>query len=74
MSNPFEGESSEYYVVVNPEGQHALWPAHLDVPPGWDTVHGPALRASCATYVETHWTDMRPRSLVRMMDQPDSAR
>lgn len=68
MSNPFDDENSEYYVVVNQERQHALWPAHLDVPAGWDVVHGAADRRSCATYVEENWTDMRPRSLAEAMD------
>lgn len=64
VSNPFDDESSRYHVVVNAEGQHSLWPAHLDVPAGWDAVHGVADRAACVAYIEENWTDMRPKSLV----------
>jgi MbtH protein len=67
-SNPFEDEDGTYLVLVNDEGQHSLWPEFIDVPPGWTTAHGPDTRAACLEYVETHWTDMRPRSLAAEMD------
>ncbi|MET8560130.1 MbtH family protein [Streptomyces flaveolus] len=70
MSNPFDDTDGSYLVLCNEEGQHSLWPADLDVPGGWSTVHGPTGHASCVEYVEEHWVDMRPRSLVAAMDQP----
>ncbi|GGX36948.1 protein mbtH [Streptomyces malachitofuscus] len=68
MSNPFEDADGVYLVLVNDENQHSLWPEFADVPDGWRTVHGPADRQECLEYVETHWTDMRPRSLAEAMD------
>lgn len=62
-TNPFEDDAGRYLVVVNEEEQHALWPADLDVPRGWRTVLGPAPRPDCLTYIEEHWTDMRPASI-----------
>ena len=67
MSNPFEDPEGVYTVLVNDENQHSLWPDFVDVPAGWRVVHGPASRQSCLEYVETHWTDMRPRSLAESM-------
>ncbi|MDT0410853.1 MULTISPECIES: MbtH family protein [unclassified Streptomyces] len=64
MSNPFENPDGQYSVLVNDENQHSLWPDFVDVPAGWRVVHGPAPRQECADYIETHWTDMRPKSLV----------
>ncbi|MER5428954.1 MbtH family protein [Streptomyces sp. NPDC002588] len=64
MSNPFENADGVYSVLVNDEGQHSLWPQFVDVPAGWQAVHGPAGRQECLDWVETHWTDMRPRSLA----------
>ncbi|GAA2489799.1 MbtH family protein [Streptomyces sp. NPDC059506] len=64
MSNPFENPDGTYLVLVNDEGQHSLWPSFADVPAGWTTVHGPDDRTACVAYVDTHWTDMRPKSLV----------
>jgi MbtH protein len=64
MTNPFEDEDASYLVLVNDENQHSLWPADLDVPDGWRQVFGAAPRPECLTYVEEHWTDMRPASLI----------
>lgn len=64
MTNPFEDNDGSYYVLVNDEGQHSLWPAFADVPAGWTKVHGPEARQSCLDYVEVHWTDLRPKSLI----------
>lgn len=67
MSNPFEDEDGVYHVVVNDENQHSLWPDFADVPAGWTVVFGAATRQSCLDYVESHWADMRPASLVVRM-------
>lgn len=63
-TNPFDDEDGTFHVLRNDEGQHSLWPTFAEVPAGWQVVHGPADRADCLEYVETHWTDLRPRSLV----------
>ncbi|MFC9699429.1 MULTISPECIES: MbtH family protein [unclassified Streptomyces] len=63
-TNPFENADAEYLVLVNHENQHSLWPADIEVPDGWNAVHGAASRQSCLDYVDTHWTDMRPASLI----------
>ncbi|KUN96933.1 MbtH family protein [Streptomyces caeruleatus] len=68
-TNPFDDDTLEHYVVVNDEGQHSLWPAFAEVPAGWTVVHGPAARQSCVDYVEEHWTDMRPKSLIQAMGE-----
>ena len=67
MTNPFEDENGTCLVLVNDEGQHSLWPAFLDVPEGWTTAYGEDTRQACLDYVETHWTDMRPKSLIEFM-------
>ncbi|WP_020380225.1 MbtH family protein [Nocardiopsis potens] len=67
MANPFEDPEGRFLVLVNDEGQHSLWPAFADVPQGWTTVHGEETRESCLRYIDEHWTDLRPRSLVEAM-------
>lgn len=69
MTNPFDDEDGNFYVLVNEEGQHSLWPTFADVPQGWSVVHGEADRQSCLDYVEENWTDMRPKSLILAMEQ-----
>ena len=68
MTNPFDVQSGTFSVLVNDEGQHCLWPAFADAPAGWNSAHGPTDRASCVDYVNSHWTDLRPRSLAEHMD------
>ncbi|MCU1647078.1 MAG: Protein MbtH [Nocardia sp.] len=67
MSNPFDDEDAQFYVLVNEEGQHSLWPVFATIPGGWTIAHGPAPRWACLEYVESHWTDMRPKSLADFM-------
>lgn len=63
MTNPFDDDTAEFTVLVNDEDQYSLWPHAVPVPAGWRVVHGPAPRDSCAEFVATNWTDMRPLSL-----------
>lgn len=62
-SNPFDDENGTFHVLVNDEEQHSLWPVFKDVPRGWRIVFGPAGRQEALDYVDTHWTDLRPKSL-----------
>ncbi|MFI6849617.1 MbtH family protein [Kitasatospora sp. NBC_00085] len=66
-TNPFEDDNASYYVLVNEENQHSLWPGFAEVPAGWTVVHGQESRESCLDYINTNWTDMRPKSLVEAM-------
>jgi len=68
MTNPFDVQDGTFSVLVNEEGQHSLWPDFADVPAGWTVVHGPADRDACAEYVNSHWTDLRPRSVAARLD------
>lgn len=72
MTNPFEDPDGTYLVLVNDEGQHSLWPSFVEVPAGWTVAHAESSRRSCLDYVNANWTDMRPVSLIRSMD--DDAR
>ncbi|MFC8988759.1 MbtH family protein [Streptomyces sp. NPDC056956] len=70
MANPFDDKDGTFFVLVNDEGQHSLWPSFTEIPNGWQSVHGAASRQDCLDYVEEHWTDMRPKSLVEVMEKP----
>jgi MbtH protein len=67
MASPFEDANATYLVLVNDEGQHSLWPDFAKIPDGWRLTHGPGSRQNCIGYIEKHWVDMRPRSLVKQM-------
>lgn len=68
MTNPFDDSNASFVVLINSENQHSLWPNFAEVPAGWQVVHGPDTRQACLDYVNTHWTDMRPKSLIEAMD------
>jgi uncharacterized protein YbdZ (MbtH family) len=61
--NPFDDDNGSFFVLVNDEEQHSLWPVFADVPAGWRVVYGEADRAACLDYIEQNWTDIRPKSL-----------
>jgi MbtH protein len=66
-TNPFDDESGTFYVLINDEEQHSLWPSFAAVPAGWRIVFGEQPRAACLAYIEENWTDLRPRSLREAM-------
>ncbi|MFJ9032824.1 MbtH family protein [Streptomyces sp. NPDC102274] len=68
MENPFDNDNGSFYVLVNHENQHSLWPTFANVPDGWTVVFGEDGRQACLDYVEKNWTDMRPASLIREME------
>jgi MbtH protein len=63
MTNPFDDEDASYLVLLNDEEQYSLWPARMDVPAGWRVVHSADTRRACLDFINSHWTDMRPKSL-----------
>lgn len=67
--NPFDDDNGSFFVLVNDEEQHSLWPSFADVPAGWTVVHGEAPRAECLEYIEKNWTDIRPKSLRERLAQ-----
>lgn len=66
-TNPFDDESSTFYVLVNDEEQHSLWPSFAGIPDGWRIVFGARERGECLAYIEKNWTDLRPKSLREAM-------
>jgi MbtH protein len=63
--NPFDDPDGSFFVLVNQEDQHSIWPARTPVPDGWRVVHGETDRQSCLDYIDEHWTDLRPLSARR---------
>ena len=68
MTNPFEDETAEFYVLVNDEGQYSLWPEFKEIPAGWNPVGARRSRKECLDWIEQNWTDMRPKSLIQAME------
>lgn len=66
--------SNETYVVlINHEEQYSLWPSAKSAPAGWTVVKTEATKDECLQFVEKNWTDMRPLSLRKAMEQSQVA-
>lgn len=62
-------DTTIYQVVVNVEEQYSIWPEYKEIPGGWKAVGPKGLKQECLDYIEKVWTDMRPLSLRRHMQQ-----
>jgi len=62
-------DTTTYQVVVNHEGQYSIWPADRESPLGWKTIGKSGLKADCLAYIKEVWTDMRPLSLRKRMEE-----
>lgn len=73
-----DAEDSEdttiYKVVVNHEEQYSIWPAGRENPLGWNDVGKSGTKDECLAYIKEVWTDMRPLSLRKKMEEEESAR
>jgi MbtH protein len=58
-----------YKVVVNHEEQYSIWPMDRENPLGWNEAGKSGLKAQCLEYIKEVWTDMRPLSLRRKMNE-----
>jgi MbtH protein len=58
-----------YKVVVNQEEQYSIWFADRDNPVGWRDTGKSGTKEECLAHVEQVWTDMRPLSLRKAMDE-----
>jgi MbtH protein len=58
-----------YKVVVNDEEQYSIWPEGRDNALGWRDAGTSGTKEECLAWIEENWTDMRPASLRRSMEQ-----
>lgn len=64
-----EDGAKAYVVVANLEDQYSIWPVGRDLPAGWRMAGPEGTRDECLSSISTHWTDLRPLSLRRQMEE-----
>jgi len=69
MQRDEQEDTTIYKVVMNHEEQYSIWPAERDNPPGWQDAGPSGRKEECLRYIEEVWTDMRPLSLRRHMEE-----
>lgn len=62
-------DTTLYKVVVNDEEQYSIWPADRENPLGWRDAGFSGLKRACLDYIQEIWTDMRPLSLRKKMQE-----
>jgi MbtH protein len=62
-------DTTTYKVVVNHEEQYSIWPAYKENALGWRDAGKAGSKQECLDHIKEVWTDMRPLSLRRKMDQ-----
>ena len=62
-------DTTIYNVVMNHEEQYSIWPADRELPLGWKEAGKKGLKPECLAHIKEVWTDMRPLSLRKQMDQ-----
>ncbi|GAB4188649.1 MAG: MbtH family protein [Wenzhouxiangellaceae bacterium] len=69
----FDNPDTIFLVVVNHEEQYSIWPKDREIPPGWKAVGKEGSKQECLDYIEEVWTDMRPLSLRKKMEEMEQA-
>ena len=62
-------ESFRYRVVINHEEQYSILLETSPIPSGWKDAGQAGTKSECLAYIEEVWTDMRPLSLRKKMDE-----
>jgi MbtH protein len=64
-----QDDTTIYKVVMNHEEQYSIWPDYKEIPPGWQHVGTSGNKTQCLAYIQEVWTDMRPLSLRKRMEE-----
>ena len=62
-------DTRRYTVVVNDEEQYSIWLSDRKLPLGWRDAGKAGTKAECLAHIDEVWTDMRPLSLRRAMQE-----
>ena len=69
MSRDENEDTTIYKVVLNHEEQYSIWPADRENPLGWRDAGKSGSKAECLAYIDEVWTDKRPLSLRKKMEE-----
>ena len=69
MSRDEIEDKTIYKVVVNHEEQYSIWPADRENALGWSDAGKSGAKDECLAYINEVWTDMRPLSLTKKMEE-----
>ena len=69
MSHEEHEDNTIYKVVLNHEEQYSIWPADRENALGWKDEGTTGTKEECLAHIKEVWTDMRPLSLRKKMEE-----
>ncbi len=66
-------DTRQYRAVVNHEEQYSIWFAERPNPAGWRDAGKAGTKQECLDFIAQVWTDMRPLSLRKKMEEAAQA-
>ena len=73
MNQEEREDTTIYNVVVNHEEQYSIWPNDRQNALGWNNAGKTGTKEACLAYIKEVWTDMRPLSLRKQMEESRAA-
>ncbi len=67
--NEEQEDTRAYKVVVNHEEQYSIWLTDRENALGWNDVGKSGSKEECLAHINEVWTDMRPLSLRKQMEE-----
>ena len=64
-------DNTIYKVVLNHEEQYSVWPADRENALGWRDEGTTGTKQECLDHIKEVWTDMRPLSLRKKMEEQE---
>jgi MbtH protein len=64
-----DDDTTVYRAVLNHEEQYSIWPVDRELPAGWRDAGKSGQKSECLAFIAEVWTDMRPLSLRRQMQE-----
>jgi amino acid adenylation domain-containing protein/thioester reductase-like protein len=65
VTKPDGATADNFVVVINAEGQQALWQAELGLPSGWQRTSAVLSASECLAAIDESWPDVTPASVRR---------
>lgn len=62
-------DNTIYKVVLNHEKQYSIWPTDRENALGWRDEGTTGTKQECLAHIKEIWTDMRPLSLRKKMEE-----
>ena len=69
MNRDEQEDLTIYQVVVNHKEQYSIWSLERENPLGWNDAGKQGTKQECLDYIQEVWTDMRPLSLRKKMEE-----